>query len=141
MLREILVPITVISCVTILSILSLDRLCQFHSEFLDASNTIEGERWLRVRCQDPIFFANLRTHTNLCFTVESNARVGAFMLALNRVTGVTQLETAASDIYLAVRAMSWPLLATAAGLFLICPSLLVSTWRTRPKRIEYDHDA
>lgn len=144
MLTEVLTPIVTIASITVMAILSLDRLCQFHSAYMRASETIEGERWLRVQCQDPEFFANLKTHTDLCFTVQNNARVGSFMLALNQVTGADRLEIAASDIASAIRAMSWPFLAVAAAMFLICPSLVVSACRSRPyKRLPYytDHQA
>ena len=138
MMIEVLTPIITIAGITIMSILSIDRLCQFHSAYLQAAATIEGERWLRVQCQDPEFFSNLKTHTDLCFTVQNNARVGSFMLALNQVTGAGRLEMAASDIASTIRAIGWPFLAVAAAMFLICPSLIVSSWRSRPyKRIPY----
>ena len=60
--------------------------------------------------------------------VEADYRVGAFFLALNRVTGASTcaIDAHVHHSYEAVRALSWPVLSTIALACLACPSLLAA---------------
>lgn len=78
-----LATLVVSMCVCVCSI---HWLCQFHQIFLATSARLESERWLVQQCEDPHFFTKMHLHTDLCFTVTSNARVGALMLSLQEFT-------------------------------------------------------
>lgn len=51
-----------------------------------ANMQLEDEKWLRDNCRDPVFYTNLKSYTSVCTKVETNARVGAFWMALHNVT-------------------------------------------------------
>ena len=91
--------------------------CFFHSE-----------RWLLRQCEDPVFFSNMHTHTDICFLVENNARVGAFMLALRQMTQSFQIHQAI--LQLDPRPFTWTCMVVLACTLLFCPSLILSNART-----------
>jgi hypothetical protein len=60
----------------------VDGVSAFHTFYRKACLRLEDERWLLNQCRDPVFFSKMRAYTNVCSEVETNARVGAFWLAL-----------------------------------------------------------
>ena len=56
-----------------------------YTSWQKASMQLEDEKWLRENCRDPIFYTNLKAYTSVCSRVETNARVGAFWMALHEV--------------------------------------------------------
>ncbi len=56
-----------------------------YSAWHKAKMKLEDETWLRENCRDPLFFSNMKSHTNICSEVEANARIGAFWAALHDV--------------------------------------------------------
>jgi hypothetical protein len=127
MLYEFIVPVvTLLSC-TVGAIAGLDRLCLFHQTYQSAVARLESERWLLDQCSDPHFFSKMHQHSDLCFQVENNARVGAFMLALRQLTQSFLLPDALSALATAVTRCSWPILAFAGACLLFAPSWLART--------------
>ena len=57
-----------------------------HTSWQKANMQLEDEKWLRDNCRDPVFYTNLKSYTSVCTKVETNARVGAFWMALHDVT-------------------------------------------------------
>lgn len=86
MLREFLVPLATLVASMAACVCCLHQLCHFHQIFLAMSARLESERWLVTQCEDPHFFTKMHLHTDLCFTVSNNARVGALMLSLQEFT-------------------------------------------------------
>lgn len=86
MLREFFVPlVTLVVCMGF-CVCCINQLCEFHHIYLGMAAQLESERWLVTQCDDPHFFSNMHSHTDLCFTVSDHARVGALMLALQEFT-------------------------------------------------------
>jgi hypothetical protein len=131
MLPEFMVPLVTLCAIAIAGIASLDRLCQFHQAYQTVAAKLESERWLVAQCEDPHFFSKMHLHSDLCFTVENNARVGAFMLALREFTQsfLGGHASLLAGLLSQQGLFSWPLLCGVALLLLLGPSWLVSTSR------------
>jgi len=127
-LREFLLPlVTLVGCAAG-GIVGLDRLCLFHQTYQAMASKLQNERWLLEQCADPHFFSRMHQHSDLCFQVENNARVGAFMLALRHLTQSFLPPDALAGAYgLLSRLSCWPVLAALAGGLLLGPS-----WLARP---------
>ena len=69
-----------------------DWLTTFYIAYRRVAIRLEDESWLRDNCKDPIFFDKMRAHTTVCSDVEASARVGAFWIALQDVTGAFRLS-------------------------------------------------
>ena len=59
------------------------RVHLFHSFYIHHLQSVEDEKWLRVQCDDPVFFSNLKQHVSLCAQVQENAQRNPFLVALN----------------------------------------------------------
>jgi len=129
MIREFMIPLVTLCCIVVAGVASLDKLCQFHQTYQAMSAKLESERWLLDQCSDPHFFSKMHTHSDLCFQVENNARVGAFMLALRDLTQTFLLQKLAGT-FLPQSLVSWPALAGAGAILLLAPSWLVSSSRS-----------
>jgi hypothetical protein len=134
LLREFLLPFVTLSCCMALCVASLDQLCLLYQIFQATSARLASERWLREQCADPHFFSKMHLHTDLCFTVENDARVGAVMLSLREFTQ----RLLGSELllggrgWLLQRLLSWPALLGLAALLLLGPSWLM--YGCRPSR-------
>ena len=128
MLREFMLPLFTLCGCVIASIACLDRLCLFHQTYQTVAAKLESERWLLQQCSDPHFFSKMHQHSDLCFQVENNARVGAFMLSLRQLTQ----SFLPPDVLVGLansRFTSWPFLCLVAALLLFAPSWLAgSLW-------------
>jgi hypothetical protein len=130
MLPEFMAPLVTLCCVAIVGIASLDRLCQFHQAYQTVAAKLESERWLVEQCEDPHFFSKMHLHSDLCFVVENNARVGAFMLALREFTQSFLDGPYFFSGFLSHQGLlSWPVLCGGGLLLLLGPSWFVSTSR------------
>ncbi len=130
-MRDVVSTASVLFFSAVAAVLTVDKFCQFFSEYNKIASKIQSERKLLERCSDPEFFMDLHTHTDVCIAVQYNARAGAFMLALEKVTGASHLEGAVSEMSLAARSLGWPLLAIGLVVLLACPSLCMSFARRR----------
>ena len=128
MFRDLLAPIVTLVCIIAAGILSLDKLCQFYQIYQSITYKLESEKWLLRQCVDPVFFSNMHPHTDICFSVENNARVGAFMLALRQMTQSFQIHQ--TILQLDPRPFTWSCLVILACTLLFCPSLILSNART-----------
>jgi hypothetical protein len=54
----------------------------FHTFYIHHLQTVEDEKWLRMQCDDPVFFSNLKQHVSLCAQVQENAQRNALLVAL-----------------------------------------------------------
>lgn len=86
MLREFFVPLATLVFSMVVCVGSIHWLCKFHQIYLITSARLDSEHWLVTQCTDPLFFTKMHLHTDLCFTVTNNARVGAWMLSLQEFT-------------------------------------------------------
>lgn len=134
MLCEFLLPVMTLCFWAALSLVSLNQLCQLHQIYQATAARLQGERWLLGQCADPHFFANMHAHTDLCLTVENNARVGAAMLALREFTqGLLALGGVKG--WILARLVAWPgLLLAGAAVVLLGPSWVALTWSGAQQR-------
>ena len=116
--------------------LACDRVFALHSIYTSHVAKIKEEEWLRVKCQEPEFFRNLRSHTTLCSEVESNARRSALLFAVNEVMQGTYLCGRMSCTEQGTQAFVWFLqlsmpMMICVTLFgaLVCPMLVVQILR------------
>ncbi len=86
MLKEFFVPLATLVCSMVACVGCIHWLCKFHQIYLTTSARLDSELWLVTQCEDPLFFSKMHSHTDLCFTVTDNARVGAWMLSLQDFT-------------------------------------------------------
>lgn len=133
-MKDAVYTIVIICFTAVFSVFTLDKMCQFFTEYNKIASKIQSEKKLLERCKDPEFFMDLHTHTDVCIAVQNNARIGAFMLALHEVTGASHVEGAVSEMFLAGKALGWPLLVVGLVVLLICPSVCFNrcerkTWR------------
>jgi hypothetical protein len=116
--------------------LACDRVFALHSIYTAQIARIKEEEWLRVKCQEPEFFRNLRSHTTLCTEVESNARRSALLFAVNEVMqgtylcGRTSCTEQGTHVLLWFMQLSMPMMicVTLFGA-LVCPVLAVQILR------------
>jgi hypothetical protein len=148
MIREFVVPFAVLSCAMVASVVCLNQLCQFYQIFQATSARLQGERWLLAQCEDPHFFSRMHVHTDLCFTVENNARVGVLMLSLREFTqsllgGDSLFLLGGGRAWFLQRLLSWPGLLGLAVLLLFGPSWLMCGCRSfqQPRRWQACRDA
>lgn len=139
MLREFLVPVATLAVCMGVCVCCIHHLCLFHQIYLGMAARLESERWLVAQCDDPHFFAKMHLHTDLCFTVGDNARVGALMMALQEFTR----RLLAVDVFVGRWGGGWWVLRvlfswTGAGLFALLlvlgPSWLFSGARAMGRR-------
>ena len=131
MIAEFMIPLATLCCTMILCIACIDQLCQFHQIYEATSSKLAGEQWLLTQCDDPHFFSKMHLHSDICFTVENNARVGAFMLSLRELThsllGSDLLFSGQTGVGgVLSRIGSWPFAFCVGILLLLGPSWLVS---------------
>ena len=110
----------------------MDRICHFHSEYMKSVSQLELDQRMLATCRNKSQRNQLSIYISVCLELESNARIGPFMLALNAVTGAAHLSGAASELLHSARALSWPLVLALGVLFIVCPSLIISGMRRRP---------
>lgn len=146
MLREFMYPLVTLCVMAIAGIAGLDKLCLFHQTYQAMASRLESERWLLEQCSDPHFFSRMHTHSDLCFQVENNARVGAFMLALRELTQSFLPQQSFLGPLLTSfhhHLLSWPVLGVLGALLLLAPSWLASvvssTTRVLPIATHHTH--
>jgi hypothetical protein len=117
------------------SVFLFTRVFLFYEAYQTESKRKEDERWLRVRCQEPEFYSNMKQHSDLCNQVEINARRSTFLTALHTVLDSTYLCGYESCLSLAGSAASWivgagmPFVAVVVVLLLLTPTLLYPCFR------------
>ena len=129
--RSFFAPILVVLSMAFFAVISLDRFCQLHQEYMRFTGKLERDRRLIEICRNTTNKDILSIYTNPCMEAESNAMIGAFMLALNSVTGATHFEGAATEVMLSLRALGWPFMALTVLAGMICPGLVFRTLRSR----------
>ena len=74
-----------LSCVSlwVIAVVAI-RVHLFHAFYIHHLQTVEDEKWLRVQCDDPVFFSNLKQHVSLCAQVQENAQRNALLVALTQ---------------------------------------------------------
>jgi hypothetical protein len=84
--REALCALTALFCTAVgMSVLLELSLALFNAHAL-AQRRLNSEAWMLSKCLDPVFAAQLRTHTDACAKIESSARLGAWGAAWRDVS-------------------------------------------------------
>jgi len=124
-MRGFVISIVNVIFLVVLCFFASDKVCLLHKMYTMQSHKIADEVWLRRQCSDPIFFANMKSHTSLCEEVENTARIGALWFALEHVSNSLPFSRAWAE----VKAVSWPVLGVTAVVLILFPSLIVSMAR------------
>lgn len=123
MIREMISSVFTVIVALAVGFYLLDQIAGLYGEYQKIRAMLEDDAYIRNKCRDPIFFSEIRRHTDICMSIENNAKIGAFMLALKNVTSnALQFE----DIAQFMKNASWPFLGTLAIACLVCPSLLIT---------------
>ena len=138
MLQEFFVPLGTLVSSMCVCVCCLHWLCQFHKIFLETSARLESERWLVQQCADPHFFSKMHLHTDLCFTVSNNARIGTFMLSLQEFTrnsmGLRLFDHVSEWGWIPRLAFTWGAAAFILLMVLLGPACFVSGSRPFARR-------
>ena len=129
--RHFFPPIMALLTVAFVAVVFMDRICNFHSEYMKSVSQLEMDQRMLAICRNETQRNVLSVYTGVCLELESNARIGAFMLALNAVTGAAHFRGAASELWHSARALSWPIALGVGLLFIVCPSVIISGVRRR----------
>lgn len=131
MARSFFTPIMVLFTIAFTAVVCMDRLCHMHAEYMKQVSRLEQDARMLSICRNETHKSVLSTYTPVCLELESNYRIGAFMLALNVVTGGEHFGGAATEVMHSLRALGWPLLLVTGLVFCVCPSLVISSMRSR----------
>ena len=131
MARSYFTHIMILFTMAFAAVICMDRLCHMHSEYMKQVSKLEQDTRMLLICRNETHKSVLSSYTSVCLELESNARIGPFMLALNTVTGGDHFKGAANEVLHSLRALSWPFLVLAAAAFLVCPSLVINGMRSR----------
>ena len=137
MARSFFAPIMIILSAAFICVVFMDRIIHFHAEYMKFSSQLEmAERMIDI-CRNASHKDILSAYTSVCLDLESNARIGAFMLALNAVTGAGHFRGAASELLHSARALGWPVAAILLLAAFVCPTPCLQYWRHRPRPAEW----
>jgi hypothetical protein len=131
MARSYFTPIMILFTMAFAAVVCMDRICHMHAEYMKQVSKLEQDTRMLLICRNETHKSVLSSYTSVCLELESNARIGPFMLALNTVTGGDHFKGAANEVLHSVRALGWPFLVLAAATFLVCPSLVINGMRSR----------
>lgn len=137
MLTEFMLPLLTLSCSMVVCIAGLNQLCQLYQIYQTVSSRLDGERWLLAQCSDPHFFSKMHMHSDLCFQVENNARVGVVMLSLREFTHSllgSELFSRLAGGWVHRLLFSWPAAVLLGFTLLFGPSWSVSRYRALQRR-------
>ena len=112
--------------------LCLDCLCEFYTEYTRAASLVESESPLFVNCQNSTFFHMLGQHTDLCVKVQSNHRIGPFMMALQKVAARANAQDLALALLHLVEARLYVVVALSASAALLAYALFYCFGRPEP---------
>lgn len=107
--------------------LLISRIYIYHIAYNDELERLENEKWLLEKCKEPEFYSNMRSHTDLCAQVATNARASIHLRALNKVAVNTHMcgSHPCSDILQTfVAKMGWQAFGVFALVILIFPNVL-----------------
>lgn len=131
MSRSFFTPIMVLFTIAFTAVVCMDRLCHMHAEYMKQVSRLEQDAKMLSICRNETHKSVLSIYTPVCLELESDFRIGPFMLALNTVTGGEHFGGAATELMHSLRALGWPLLLITGVAFCVCPSLIISGMRTR----------
>ncbi len=112
-----------------------DRLYALQLTYREAAAERANEEWLRKSCRDPVFYSNIKGHTDVCALVERNAMRNLLLFALRQVLQDTHVCGTTSCTEQAAAAVSWflqlsaPLMLLASAMAVLCPLVLVQLVR------------
>jgi hypothetical protein len=131
MAKSYFTPIMILFTMAFAAVIFMDRLCHMHAEYMKQVSKMEQDLRMLLICRNETHKDVLSSYTSVCLELESNARIGPFMLALNTVTGGEHFKGAANEMLHSLRALGWPFLMLSAAAFLVCPSLVINGMRSR----------
>lgn len=112
-----------------------DRVYAFHLIYKEENARLQDEEWLRTNCKNPEFYANMKSHTNICALVEHNAMRNLFLYSAKQVMHSTYLCGLHScvdylhELTTVFFHMSTPLLIIVVVIILFFPVLFSHTMR------------
>lgn len=136
-----------LTCSTILwgVTMACDRLYALHITYQEETAKLHDEAWLRVNCQDPVFYANLKSHTDICVQVERNAMKSIFLFAAKQVMHTTYLcgeESCMTQFSYVVgwfMQLSTQFMVLVSMMALFCPIVLIQLVRVLSEGFRATH--
>jgi hypothetical protein len=111
----------------------VSRLFIFYEAYINFHSTLKDEEWLRIQCELPEFYSNMRQHSDLCNNVRHNAERSAVLIALNEVAGTAHLcgrQSCVDSLASLSTSAGWPVLVAIAVTVLLAPTVLVRVARS-----------
>ncbi len=110
--------------------LSISRFCIFYEVFVMENVKMQEDVWLLKQCKDPVFYSNLRHHTDLCQEVEKHAQSWIWLTAMNAMLTRNQWcgtqKSCTEHIHnLIIQGFAWPLVA-CFGMFLVALPYIIA---------------
>lgn len=112
-----------------------DRLYALHVIYLETNQQVKEEQWLRKQCEDPVFFANLKSHTDLCTQVQANAMHSVLLFSVKKVMETTYVCGSKPCSHYGMDAVNWfvglstPVMIMMVMLALFSPLVFVQAVR------------
>jgi hypothetical protein len=131
MAKNYFTPIMILFTMAFSAVVCMDRLCHMHAEYMKQVSRLEQDERMLLICRNDTHKSVLSSYTSVCLELESNARIGPFMLALNTVTGGEHFKGAANELLHSLRALGWPFLMLTGLVFIVCPSVVINGMRSR----------
>ncbi len=122
-----------IICLTTFWIVSflVGRFFVFYEAYTSALRLVRDEAWIREQCSDPLFYSNLKQHSDLCQSVQINFERSPFLVALNAVSETAYLcgRFSCVENLIAISRGGWPVILSVGLFSLLAPALLVQVMR------------
>lgn len=123
-----------------------DTVCELYAEYQRAYALIESQADLLANCRSAQFHLMLGEDAGICAKAERNYQIGAFMLALKRVSSRANLEGLVLALLDHAESLSWKMIILLAGACFLVPSTLLHFWRRPDPLVCYtprirDHNA
>ena len=122
-----------IICLTTFWIVSflVGRFFVFYEAYTSALRVVRDEAWIREQCSDPLFYSNLKQHSDLCQSVQINFERSPVLVALNAVSETAYLcgRFSCVENLTAISRGGWPVILSVGLFSLLAPALLVQVMR------------
>ena len=110
---------------------SVGRFFVFYEAYTTALRLVRDEAWIREQCSDPLFYSNLKQHSDLCQSVQINFERSPVLVALNAVSETAYLcgRYSCAENLAAISRGGWPVIVSVGFFSLLAPALLMQVMR------------
>ena len=110
---------------------TVSRFVVFYEAYSNALRVVRDEEWVRGQCSDPLFYSNLKQHSDLCLTVQINFERSPFLVGLNAVADTAYLcgRRSCADVLADIANGGWPVILTCGLFSLLAPTAVVHVFK------------